>query len=223
MLEWAQGHGTSREQGDLFSTSLEQAPPVEEASTLQVAPPSPRERHLYRAWEEVNLGIAFTDAGEIEALRKALKGAGDLSSRLLSTSEIKPEHIGQSIFVVGLLCGVSLLPPTGDGAIDTPIAVAQVEDLEGSIELVAFPPNYKRHKSLWVEHNLVIITARVSVHADGSLYLLCEHLVPFEDDSAEEELSFKVKVGKSAARLTDSPSDGADPLLQKMSSRRRRW
>ncbi len=215
MLEWGQESGKSQGQDDLFTTSEAQEPPVSDESTLSGGSPSPRERYGYRAWEEANLGVALTEAREIDALQRALKDAGDLQSRLLTSVQITPEHIGQSVFLVGILSGVSLLPAPlgGNGSSnghapqgEMPLAVAQVEDLEGAIELVAFPPNYKRHRHLWTEHNLVIVTARVCNHEDGALYLLCEHLAPFLGESVDEELSLKVKVSRGGARPTDPPS-----------------
>jgi DNA polymerase-3 subunit alpha len=224
MLEWAQESRKSQGQDDLFTTSAEQEPPVSDGSMLSDGSPSPRERYGYRAWEEANFGVALTEAREIEALKRALKDAGDLQSRLLTSVQVTPEHRGQSVFLVGILSGVSLLPApvSGNGSSnghapqgEMPLAVAQVEDLEGAIELVAFPPNYKRHRHLWAEHNLVIVTARVCSHEDGALYLLCEHLAPFLGEGVDEELSLKVKVSRGGARPTDPPaSSPKDPLAQ---------
>ncbi|HKP53559.1 MAG TPA: PHP domain-containing protein [Chloroflexia bacterium] len=215
MLEWARGSRKSQRQVDLFTAPEAHETPVSDRSTLADSQPSPHERYSYRAWEEVNLGVALTEAREIDALRQALKEAGDLQSRLLTSAQVTPEHVGQSVFLVGILSGISLLPsPKSSNGSDNghasqgemPLAVAQVEDMEGAIELVAFPPNYKRHRHLWTEHNLVIITARVRCHEDGALYLLCEHLAPFQVEGAEEELNLKVKIGKNGARPADAPA-----------------
>jgi DNA polymerase-3 subunit alpha len=214
MLEWAQASRSTTGQVDLFAASAASKPPVNDASTLATDPPSLGERQGYRTWEEANLGVAFTSAKEMDNLRLALDGAGDLRSRLLTSAQIQSEHVGKSIFLVGILSGVNLLGATGEvvGSSNAPpLAVAQVEDLEGSIELVAFPPNYKRHQRLWTEHNLVIVTARVCKHAeDGSLYLLCEQLAPFHGGEAEEELNLKVKTTRGGARPVDAPSGGTE-------------
>jgi DNA polymerase-3 subunit alpha len=216
MLEWAQQSRGVRGQVDLFAASAAQEPPANDESSWATEPPSLGERQAYRAWEEVNLGVAFTSAKEMDNLRQALDGAGDLRSRLLTSAQIKPEHVGKSIFLVGILSGVNLLGAAGEVAESSnapPLAIAQVEDLEGSIELVAFPPNYKRHQRLWTEHNLVIVTARVRRHdEDGVLYLLCEQLAPFHGGEAEEELNLKVKASRGGARPIDTPPEGTDSV-----------
>ena len=222
MLEWAQAQRTSQAQVDLFTSPAAQQPPVSDDATFAYGPPSPHERYICRRWEEANLGVGMTEAKEIEALQQALKDAGALQSRLLTTAQVSVEHIGKSVFMVGLLSSITLFAPSTERANngngphgDMPLAMAQVEDLEGAIELVAFPPNYKRHKEVWTEHNMVIITARVCRHDDGALYLLCEHLAPFQSEVVEEELSLKVKVSRGGARQADPPPAPAkDPLAQ---------
>src|SRR5207247_1419445 len=57
--------------------------------------------------------------------------------------------------------------------------------------------NYKRHTELWVEGNLVIITARVRNHEDGEgVYLLCEHLAAYHTEVEEEAISIQVKTSR---------------------------
>ncbi|MFL5732248.1 MAG: PHP domain-containing protein [Chloroflexia bacterium] len=177
-------------------------------------PPSPRERYSRRAWEERNLGAGFTDASEMEGLRRALENSGGLRSRLVSTSGIGPSNVGGSVYLVGLLQSIRLVEDpagaTGGGQAQT-MGTALVQDLDGEIELVAFPPNYKRHRELWVENNMVIITARVCGHTDGDgVYLLCEHLAAYQAGVEEEELDIKVKASRREATVP-LPAPQAQP------------
>jgi len=136
--------------------------------------------------------VAFTDAREIDSLSSALEKSGDLRSRLISTAHVANDHLGTSIYLVGILCSIRMVE-TGKAGEQEPLAVGWLEDAEGSIELVAFPPNYKRHAEIWTESNLVVVTARVSSHDDGEIYLLCEHMAPFQAGSGEEAMILTIK------------------------------
>jgi DNA polymerase III alpha subunit len=163
----------------------------------------PRRRHLRREWEERYLGAGFTDATEIEALKRAIADSGRLRSRLVSSTGLGPSTVGNSIYLVGLLHGIRLVEdPAGPPGSGQSMAVAVVQDLDGEIELVAFPPNYKRHRELWVEDNMVIVTARVSKHTGGDgIYLLCEHMAAYHAGVEEEELDIKVKAARRGATV----------------------
>jgi hypothetical protein len=157
--------------------------------------------HARRQWEEANLGMAFTSAAGMDRLREALEQSGMLRERILTTAGVEQAAVGQSVYLIGLLCQIRTVdgPSEGD-KVSGKMAVGRIEDAEGGMELVAFPPNYKRHEPLWVEGNLVVVTGRVSRHADGEVYLLCEHMAPFYLGEEEEELSVKVKTSRKAAR-----------------------
>jgi hypothetical protein len=141
--------------------------------------------------------VDFTAAPEMDALQRALDGSGGLRERLLSTTQVGKESVGKSVLLVGLLCGIKMLMPPEGGQGNEPLATAQIEDGEGSIEVVAFPPSYARHKTLWIEGSAVIVTGRVAAHADGDVYLLCEHMAPLNGNEEEEEIQVKVKQSKA--------------------------
>jgi hypothetical protein len=168
--------------------------------------PSPRERYAMRSWEERHLGVGFTSAPEMGRLRASLDKSGGLRSRLITSAQIGEDQVGRSVLLVGLLHAVRLFDPP-DGAKGDPLAVAQVEDLDGSIEIVAFPPNYKRHHDLWVEGNLVVVTARVLKHEVGGIFLLSEHLAAFHGGSEEHEIEVTVKVSKRVASPAPAPAE----------------
>jgi DNA polymerase III subunit alpha len=207
---------------DMFINAPTPGPPLEEA--IRGGQSTPRERYLQRNWEVKNLGLGFTQAPEIDDLHRALEDSGDLKGRLLSTTKVGADRIGQSVSLVGLLTSLELIkrdaaPSRNDGDGDTldadatrpnTMSVAWLEDMEGSIELVAFPPNYTRHQELWTENSLVIVTARVRTHENGDIYLLCEHLAPFHVEAIEEGFSIKVKVpARGALRKGAEKSPGS--------------
>jgi hypothetical protein len=206
-LEWArtdkaQADGAAGTGGpvDLFSFTDAQSPsPPSEEATLSNATPTPRERYSRREWEVRQLGVAFTQANEIESLKRTLDRS-HLRSRLLRSVQVGEEHVGKSVNLVGLLTCVRLVSPPGSNGKSPvePMSVAWLEDTEGAIELVAFPPGYKRHADLWAENRPVIVTARVRKHEEGDVYLLCEHMAAFEEAAEEAELTVKVKQSKKA-------------------------
>jgi DNA polymerase III alpha subunit len=211
LLDWAKRTRSDSAQLDLFSAQPE--PPVLPAIHENDHPPTPRQRHAHRVWEERHLGVAFTEASEIARLRSALDRSGDLRSRLLTSTQIGPDRVGHSVYLIGLLCSIKLLESQTEDP--DPLAVAWLEDLDGSIELVAFPPNYKRHQDLWVENNLVIVTARVSQHPEGETYLLCEHLAAFHAGIEEQQLSLTIKPSRQSKEAAPAgepkSSNGSSP------------
>jgi DNA polymerase III alpha subunit len=196
LMAWARQEGESAGAPDLFSTGGEIEPPSEEVAYAS-GKLSPRERYVRREWERLHLGVEFTAAPEMDALQRALDGSGGLRERLLSTTQVGKESVGRSVLLVGLLCGISMLTPPEGSQANEPLATAQIEDIEGSIEVVAFPPSYARHRAIWTEGNAVIVTGRVAAHADGDVYLLCEHLAPLNAIEEEEEIQVTVKPSKA--------------------------
>jgi DNA polymerase III alpha subunit len=213
MLEWARATRSGAGQLDLFSAPTPE-PPVEEdlqdfSHSEFTIPRSPRQRYLRKLWEEANVGVAFTRAAEMDGLVVALEKSGDLRSRLLTTAQIGEQHVGESISLVGILSAIQTVEggEPGDGE---RLAYGRLEDTEGSIELVAFPPNYKRHAELWAESSQVIVTARVSRHDDGEIYLLSEHIAPFQVGASEEAMTLTIRArrqSKSDKEPATAPSE----------------
>jgi DNA polymerase III subunit alpha len=217
MMQWAVQSRQASAQRDMFSASAAQ-PPVEQDLLEPPVFVSPRERYARREWEVASLGTAFTGAAEMDGLRDGLSRSGDLKARLLLTTQVGEKHLDSSIYLVGLLSSVRLLEGKSDAASNGKskaeserMAVACLQDLEGSIELVAFPPGYRRHADLWVENNVVVVTARVARHPDGEIYLLCEHMAPFQ---AEEEagMTVDVKTKKSAPKVEQPAPASPSPV-----------
>jgi DNA polymerase III alpha subunit len=210
LVEWAAVARAEAQQADLFSVPAIEPP--DESATFETEPPTPRTLYLRCAWEESGLGAGLTETRAMDGLRDALRGSGGLSARLASLVDVGDGQVGESVTVVGLLCSIRLLPPAeGEG---DPVAVGLLESYEGSIELVAFPPGYKRHAALWTEGNLLVVTARLSKHADGEIYLLCEHLAPFHGEEHEETLTVTVKAPKrlKGAEPVPAPTPQPEPV-----------
>ncbi len=219
MLEWAKAQSDLRSASQLsLFAFLPSAPPVEadlgedNAQTTFGAPASPprspQARYAQRTWEEHNIGVVFTQSPEMDALKLTLEKSGGLRSRLTATNQVAAEPLHRSIYLAGILTNITLLP--GEGG-DT-LSIAHLEDLHGSLELVALPPNYRRHATLWTENNSVLVTARIEAHPDGDIYLLCEQIAPFTASGADDNFTITIKpirAPKSAAKPAPPPQQPA--------------
>ncbi|MEO8285340.1 MAG: PHP domain-containing protein [Chloroflexota bacterium] len=215
MFEWAYASHQTTQQNDLFTVATFEPPAEDDLRDSTQVTHSPRTRYVRRTWEQANIGMAFTQAGEMDALISALNKSGDLRTHLMTTAQVNAGHLESSINLVGLLSSIMMVQSSSATDKD-PIAVAWLEDVEGSIELVAFPPNYKRHADLWLEGNLVVVTARVSKHQDGEIYLLSEHIVPFQAAAEEEAMTLTIKAPrKSAAKADDKSASATVPVPSK--------
>ncbi|MEO5953008.1 MAG: OB-fold nucleic acid binding domain-containing protein, partial [Chloroflexia bacterium] len=217
LFEWAatQSQQAASSQPDLFAAPV--APPLEEdlkddnAQTSFGALPAvhpPHVRYARRQWERDNLGISFTKADELDVLVSTLEASGALGSRLTSTASIDATHADTTIHTVGLLHNISLLA----GKDGETLAIGHIEDTTGSIELMAFPPNYKRHIDLWAENTLVAVTAHVEIHPEGDIYLLSEQLAPFTAGATEEAFNITLKAKTPRAAKELPPPKPAQPL-----------
>lgn len=117
-------------------------------------------------WEKELLGMYVSD----HPVAKALEGL-DLSgitplSRL--NSDEQDSLVGQTLAFVGMLSGTRrLATKKGDSML-----VAGFEDLEATVELVAFPKSFEKYRDLLVDEALLRITAKVDRRNEGIQLLL---------------------------------------------------
>ncbi|MDQ6693759.1 MAG: PHP domain-containing protein, partial [Chloroflexota bacterium] len=130
-MEWACKSVAGRDNAQLFDVATAQP---DEQSTRLHAPHTPRARYAMRAWEREKLGIDFTPAPEMDALRNGLDASGGLRSRLATTRLIAAGEVGSSVYLIGLLCRIRLVDTDPGIAASGPLAVGSIEDMEGCIE-----------------------------------------------------------------------------------------
>jgi len=66
------------------------------------------------------------------------------------------------------------------------MAFLTVEDLYGTVEVIVFPRDYEKYRTLLEEDAKVFIQGRVTVEEDKPAKLICSGVVPF--DAVEKEL-----------------------------------
>jgi DNA polymerase-3 subunit alpha len=117
------------------------------------------------AWEKELLAVYLSEhpfshvAEELRANTTALCG------------QIDAEMVGQTAVVAGMVTSVRQLF-TKD---KRPFAAATLEDLDGSIEVTAWPEVYRNTKELWQEANILVVRGRVRVRGE-QVQLACEQV-----------------------------------------------
>lgn len=91
------------------------------------------------------------------------------------TGETKVKD-GQVVWVGGMITGKTI-KTTKTGKM---MAFIMIEDLVGTVEIIIFPKDFERNKSLLVEDNKVFIKGRVTVNEEEQGKMICERIVPFE-------------------------------------------
>jgi DNA polymerase-3 subunit alpha len=94
--------------------------------------------------------------------------------------EIAAEQAGQKVVVVAMIGGVRRVVTKKNAT----MAILTVEDISGTLELVAFPECFERHAGLWVEDTIVRATAKVDLRND-QVQLICEAAEGFVQPAAE--------------------------------------
>ncbi|MDQ3856579.1 MAG: OB-fold nucleic acid binding domain-containing protein, partial [Chloroflexota bacterium] len=137
---------------------------------------TPRDEQL--AWEKEMLGIYITE----HPLTAALSAAQESSVSLLS--DLGKEQVGQLVNVIGMLTNTRVLTTKKKQS----MLVGKLEDLTGSVDFVAFPEAYERHRELLSDDAILQITGKLDERND-SLQLICESARQYtagEDEPAEE-------------------------------------
>ncbi len=139
-----------RGQMDLFSAAgAEQAAPLQFARP-DVEPPDIPQRTLL-AWERELLGV-YLSAHPLDEYMPLIRHRG-----FVQIAELDEESIGQTVELLVLVSGFRKLT-TRTGRV---MAVLQVEDRSGSIEIVVFPDLYESVRDSITEEAVLVVQARV--------------------------------------------------------------
>jgi DNA polymerase-3 subunit alpha len=152
---------------------------------LPAIPETPQDHKEQLAWEKELLGMYVSD----HPIAKALEGLD--TSGVTALGQISEEHVGQILTFVGMISQTRrLATKKGDSML-----VATLEDLESSIELVAFPKSYEKYRELLKDDALLRVGAKVDKsRRDDTLQLLLENAEVLE--------------------LSDPPAGSAEPPPQ---------
>src|SRR5207237_9871898 len=120
------------------------------ANGTSLVPPVPSASRERALWEKEVLGFQFGDHPYMEA-------AAWLANRLThDTSQLTSELNGEKVKIAGLVTGVRrILTKT-----KSQMAVVQLEDLHGTIEVVVFPRIYERNAELIRDDAILMIEGK---------------------------------------------------------------
>jgi len=167
----------ARESGQMtLFDLLGEGPAARPSRPLPDVPSQPR--RVLLSWEKELLGVYISAHPLHDVLqrfspeeRKDFTGVGKISE----------DMAGKEVRLLGLLVRVRpLLTKDGKG-----MAVAELEDLEGSIEIVAFPRVYEQTRVCWKTDNVVLVEGKVDLRNDR-LQVVCTRLQVVEEAAPAE-------------------------------------
>ncbi len=128
---------------------------------LPDVPEVPRKERL--AWEKELVGF-YVSEHPLQQVAASLDG-----TVTASCGEIDEEMAGQKVVIAGI---VPWVRPhiTKKGNL---MAFVQLEDLQGSIEIIVFPSIYEKTRELWQEDKILIVKGRVDAKGRGAK-VICE-------------------------------------------------
>lgn len=73
------------------------------------------------------------------------------------------------------------------------MAFLTIEDLYGTIEVLVFPRDYEKYRTVMEEERKVFIQGRVTVEEDKPAKLICANVIDFDDMEKELWIQFRTK------------------------------
>ncbi|HET7092187.1 MAG TPA: OB-fold nucleic acid binding domain-containing protein, partial [Thermomicrobiales bacterium] len=135
-----------------------------EARPLPDAPPLPPREML--AWEKELLGLYMSDHPLNAVLGAVDAGRGNGFAQIVDLEERPP---GQMVRLIAMIVSVRRIATKTNRT----MAIVELEDLTGTIELVAFPDCYERHAELWNADAIIEVTGKVDRRGEA-VQLICE-------------------------------------------------
>ncbi|MGA8848536.1 MAG: DNA polymerase III subunit alpha [Dehalococcoidia bacterium] len=127
-------------------------------------------------WERELLGVYFSQPLDFLAREPSSPG-------VISCGEINMDMVDETVTVRGMVVSVRQAH-TKD---NRPFIVASIEDLDASVEVIAWPRLYESTQGLWQEGNILTIKGVVKVR-DGEVQLNCQEamLLPVRQEVLKE-------------------------------------
>jgi DNA polymerase-3 subunit alpha len=145
------------------------------AATIEVHFPgideTPADYKEQLAWEKELLGMYISAHPVAQALAQIPS-----DPNRLTLSQIGEEHIGHKITLIGMLTGLRKILTKKNET----MLLAQIEDLDGAIEMIAFPKVYEKYSQFWKEDAIVAIMAKVDFRRE-TLQLVCESVSDYTE------------------------------------------
>lgn len=133
---------------------------------MPVIDETPADHKEQLAWEKELLGMYISEHPVAQAMR-----AVPPDPNRLTLSQLGEEHIGQKVTLIGMLTGMRRVLTKKNET----MLIAQLEDLEGAIDLVAFPRVYEKFSTFWEEDRIVAVKAKMD-YRNNTPQLICDEV-----------------------------------------------
>jgi DNA polymerase-3 subunit alpha len=128
------------------------------------------------AWEKELLGVYLSE----HPFSRAAQKLAPLTTALCG--QIDEEMVGQGVVTAGMVSSVRQLF-TREGR---PFVSATLEDIDGGIEVTAWPEVYQRTKELWIEGNILLVEGKVRARGER-VQLSCERVRQYQPEERVAE------------------------------------
>ncbi len=188
---------------DMWGAKASMPLPVLELPEVKI---SPAERH---AWEKEMLGTYLSEHPFVHATEK-LK-----TITTTTCGQIDADMAGRGVVIAGIIAKVrSLVTRKG-----TTFVIAELEDLDGNMEVTAWAELYSRTRDLWYEGNIIVIRGVVRMRDDRP-GVVCNEVQSFDSIATEdsilklkEEPVIEAKNKKITLNINQSGNEKGDIML----------
>jgi len=104
------------------------------------------------------------------------------------TGEVKAQD-GDTVTLGGMISGITRKTTKNN----TTMAFLTLEDLLGTVEIIVFPRDYEKYRSVIAEDAKVLVKGRVSAEEDKAAKLICTEILSMDDLPRELWIRFKNK------------------------------
>jgi DNA polymerase III subunit alpha len=196
---------------DLFGQSAPVPMPSLELGHTEISPEEKLD------WERELLGVFFSQHPLSQVFL-------DLKKRypIVLCGQIDAELKGQTVVVAGMLASVRQLTTKEN----RPFASGVLEDIEGTIEVTAWPEVYRQSEGLWKQGNIILMRGIVKLREDR-VQLICQEARQYQPgiNQPQEEAPLPEVKAKSvkrqvvlSLRQSDDPSGDITRLKQIVST-----
>lgn len=163
-----------RGQMGLFGGLLDDPTPAIVPAT--VTDPLPKKQLL--AWEKEYLGTYLSE----HPLTDVTMDARSRGRQFQPVAELDPEIAGQNVRILGIVAGIRKMTTRTNRT----MAVIQLEDLTGTVEVVLFPEAFDRHGAVCVEDQILVVRGRADSRNDG-IQIIADEISLYEIDERPAE------------------------------------
>ena len=154
------------------------------------------EKQELLAYEKEMLGLYVSDH-PLLGIKDAL-----VNQTEYSTTELKEQKDGTVAWIGGIITKITKLT-TKKG--DTMLFL-NLEDLDGSVEVIVFPATYEKYKELIAEDNIVLVKGRLDVKED-ELKVISQEIQEFNAKADGKEINRrKARPNGNGKRITGKPA-----------------